>query len=330
MKTAPYWLAVVVVLASGAIAQPALPRKARPVGTQGNVGCLKAPKRVDRLEITKPGVYENYLVDGGWGGGNRVKITADGVTLRHCEVRHCAGNGVGVFGKNVVIENCKIHLCLRGTFKDQQDAHGITGRWGGVLIRNCEIHHVSGDAVQFDPDRRSSGRVVIEDCTFWTGPLPADAAGFKKGERPGENAIDTKTVPKGERSVLVVRNCHFHGWNQPAQIRNAAALNIKENVHARIEGCVLSDNEIAFRLRGPGKRGGALVEIADCAVYDTAVGVRLEDRILNLKIDRLGFGGKVGRKYHQAGGGAGAGYRNTGEHKAHALKEALEKGLLRR
>src|SRR5262245_65093068 len=74
----------------------------KPVGVQGPVGCLKKPKQVDRLQITKPGVYENYLVDSNWAGGNRVKITADDVTLRHCEIRNASGNGVGVFGKRVV------------------------------------------------------------------------------------------------------------------------------------------------------------------------------------------------------------------------------------
>src|SRR5262249_22680110 len=166
----------------------------KPVGVQGPVGCLPNPKKVERLLITKPGVYENYLVDSAWAGGNRVKITADQVTLRRCEVRNATGNGVGVFGQDVLIEHCKIHHLLAGTFKDQKDAHGITGRWGNVTVRNCEICYVSGDAVQFDPDRRSTGNVLIEDCTFRTGPLPADAAGFKKGERPGENAVDTKTM----------------------------------------------------------------------------------------------------------------------------------------
>src|SRR5947208_134471 len=121
-------------------AQPtAGPPRAKLVGVQGPVGYLANPKKVDRLLITQPGVYENYLVDSNWQGGNRVKITADHVTLRHCEIRNSTGNGVGVFGKKVTIENCKIHHCLHSTFKEQHDAHGITGRWGDVTIRNCEI-----------------------------------------------------------------------------------------------------------------------------------------------------------------------------------------------
>ena len=102
----------------------------KPVGPQGVVGCLANPKTVNRLEITKPGVYENYRVDAQGKGGNIVKITADNVTLRNCEIFNGSGNGVGVFGTNVVIENCRIHHLLKGTFQAQDDAHGITGRWG--------------------------------------------------------------------------------------------------------------------------------------------------------------------------------------------------------
>lgn len=299
------------------------------VGVQGKHGCLKDPKKVERLEIKKPGVYENYLVDGKWGTGNRVKITADNVTLRNCEIFNCGGNGVGVFAKNTLIENCKIHHCLKGTFKEQADAHGITGFWHNLTIRNCEIYYTSGDAVQFDPDRKSTGQVVIEDCTFWTGPLPADAAAFKKGERPGENAIDTKTPPKGERSTMLVRNCYFHGWNQPGQIGNIAALNLKENVLVKVEHCIFRDNEIAFRVRGPGAKGGANVEIKNCAVYDSAVGVRVEDRAENLKIERLAFGKGVGKKYHILKNQPGPGYENKGEHEAPAFEILLKDGFPR-
>ena len=258
------------------------PRKA---GATGPVGARPDAKTVHRLEITKPGVYENLVVDGRWAAGNLVKITASDVTLRNCEIHSGAGNGVGVFAPRVVIENCRIHHMLAGSFAQQQDAHGITGRWGDVVIRNCEIHHTSGDSVQFDPDRKSRGRVLIENCTFWTGPLPEDAAGFKRGETPGENAFDSKTPPDGERCRIVIRDSHLHGWQQPGQIDNMAALNLKENIHAVVEGCVFQRNEIALRVRGPGKRGGALVEVKDCAIDDCETGVRMEDRIEDLTLN---------------------------------------------
>ena len=181
--------------------------------------------------------------------------------------------------------------------------------------------------MQFDPDRQSQGKVTIEQCTFWTGPLPADAAGFKKGQRPGENAIDTKTRPTGERCELLVQGCYFHGWNQPGQIMNMAALNIKEHVHARIEQCLLRDSENALRLRGPGKRGDAWVEISDCAIYDCRVGVRIEDKIRDLKLERLGFGKGVERNLREVGGGAGPGFVNTGEYVAPPWETLLKTGF---
>jgi hypothetical protein len=196
-----------------------------------------------------------------------------------------------------------------------------------VTIRNCEIAYVSGDCIQFDPDRQSTGSVLIENCTLWTGPLPADAAGFKAGQRPGENAFDSKTPPAGPRCTVTIRNCDLRGWNQPAQINTVAALNIKENVQARVERCVFRDNEVALRLRGPGARGGALVEFVDCAIYDTKVGVRMEDQIRDLKIRRLGFGSGVERKYHVVGGAAGPGFENTGEYAAPPAEQLLQQGF---
>ncbi|MDP7010132.1 MAG: hypothetical protein QF685_02030, partial [Verrucomicrobiota bacterium] len=70
-----------------------MPLLAAPLGPQGIIGTKANPKRVARLQITKGGVYENYLVDSNWAGGNRVKITADNVTLRNCEIRNASGNG---------------------------------------------------------------------------------------------------------------------------------------------------------------------------------------------------------------------------------------------
>lgn len=324
MRTTSQLLSMSVWLPLLAASQSA--RAENAVGTRGKVGCGKNPKRVTRLQITKPGVYENYLVDSAGAGGNRVKISADNVTLRNCEIRNATGNGVGVFGKNVTIENCRIHHLLHSTFKKQHDAHGITGRWSNVTIRNCEIYYVSGDCVQFDPSRKSAGKVLIENCTLWTGPLPADAAGFKKGERPGENAFDSKTPAKGPRCQLVVRNCVMYGWNQPGQIRNIAALNLKENVDATIENCLFRDNEICFRLRGRTRRGEARVTIKNCAIFDSAVGIRMEDNLRNLTIRNLAFGGKVGRKYRKVGRGSFPGYDNRGETTATSYESILKNG----
>ena len=320
-------LPTVLLLCLAPILRSGTTRAENAIGVRGEVGCRENPRQVDRLQITRPGVYENYLVDSEWAGGNRVKITADDVTLRNCEIRNATGNGVGVFGRNVTIENCRIHHLLASTYRDQHDAHGITGRWQNVTIRNCEIYYVSGDCVQFDPDRKSTGKALIENCTFWTGPLPAAAAGFQRGERPGENAFDSKTPPEGPRCELIMRNCLMYGWNQPGQIGNMAALNLKEHVQATIENCLFRDNEICFRVRGPTGRGDARVTINNCAIFDSQVGVRMEQNIRDLTIRNLAFGEKVDRKYHQVGGGPVPGYTNRSESAAGSFDAIHKAGV---
>ncbi len=260
-------------------------------GTLGPVGCGPIRKVVQRLVIDRPGVYENYLVDGQWGDHTLVQIKADGVVLRNCEIRNGTRNAVTVYAKDVVIEGCKIHHALAGSFQQQKDAHGITGRPIRLVIRNCDIGLVSGDAIQFDPGRGVWDEVLIEHCTLWTGPLPEDAAAFRRGQRPGENALDTKQIATNPRSRITVRNCLMYGWNQPAQINNAAALNLKNHIAATVENCVFRDNEIALRLRGQiDERGGAQVSISNCAVYDSQYALRIEDRPERVQVQRLGMG----------------------------------------
>ena len=321
MKPPLAWLACAFLASTAPVAAQST------IGTVGRIGCLEHPKEVNRLEITRPGVYENFRVDGEWARGNLVKITADDVTLRNCEIFNGAGNAIGVFATRVVIENCVIHHMLSGTFEDQHDAHGVAGHWGDVTIRNCDIGLISGDCVQFDPDRVSGGSLTIEGCHLWTGPLPSAAAAFAAGQRPGENALDTKTRPDGPRCSLTMLRCLMHGFNQPAQISTVAALNLKENVDALVRECVFHDNEVAFRVRGPGARGGARVTIADCAIYDTRLGVRAEDAIEWLDIDGLGFGAGVVERVRFVNGKAGSGFTIRGEHDAPPMDELLRRGF---
>jgi hypothetical protein len=326
-NTAVVSIAAVAAMSAWCGSDAARAQAFKPVGTSRTIGAPAGAKIVKRLQITEPGVYENLIVDGEGASGNLVKITAPNVTLRNCEIRNAAGNGVGVFASPVRIENCRIHHMLAGSFGDQKDAHGITGRWGDVVIRNCDISYTSGDSIQFDPDRASGGKVMIEDCRLWTGPLPADAAGFKKGERPGENGVDTKTRADGPRCELVIKNCHVFGWNQPAQINNCAALNLKENVDAVVTHCVFSDNEIGLRVRGPGSRGGAHVTVVDCAVYQCGTGIRAEDKIEQLQIDRLAFGVGVTKKIQFAGGKPSGGGPTLGDLVAPGLETLLRDGF---
>ena len=298
----------------------------KPVGADANVGCRDNPKKVQRLSIKEPGVYENYLVDGEWVDRILVKIQTDNVTLRNCEIRNGRHNGISIYAKNVLIENCKIHHLLAGTFRDQEDAHGIDGQPTNLVIRNCEIYYVSGDCLQFDPSRNPWDNVLIENCTMWTGPLPADAAGFRRGERPGENAVDTKQRKSNPRSRITIKNCLMVGWGD-GQISNQAALNLKNHVQVDVIGCVLADNDICFRLRGDtGEYGGALVNVQDCAVYRSQTAVRLEDALENLKITRLGIGEGIQRKY-QVVAGEPRGYVNQGEFTPPPYATAIRTGV---
>ena len=297
------------------------------VGVRGHVGCLANPKQVQRLLITKPGVYENYRIDGAWINRNLVKIKSDNVTLRNCEIFNGKHNAIVVYGKNVVIDSCKIHHLLKGTFKDQQDAHGISGRPNRLVIRNCEIYATSGDSVQFDPDRGPWTDVTIENCTFWTAPLKKAAAGFRAGERPGENALDTKQLKTNARSRVTIRDSLFYGWGQ-GQIQNQAALNIKENVFVTVQGCVLHSNDICFRLRGDtGPRGGATVQIKDCAIYNSLTGLRMEDAIQDLRIEGLAVGHDI-KQVYQVVKRLGKGCTNVGERKAQPMPEAIKFGVV--
>jgi hypothetical protein len=306
-------------------------RAAEPaIGTRGIVGCGLNPTRIQRLSLSKAGVYENLLVDGEWVEGTLVKITADDVTLRNCEIRRGKHNAVTINARNVTIDSCRIHHLLAGTFDDQKDAHGITGSPTNLVVRNCDIGLTSGDSIQFDPGRSPWDNVLIENCTLWTGPLPADAAGFKKGERPGENAVDTKQKTANPRSKITIRNCLLYGWRQPGQIGNLAALNLKNHVEARVENCLFRDNEICLRVRGgTGEYGGARVTVENCAVYESAVAVRAEDGIPDLKLIRLGLGAGVKSRLVRAGGGTGAGFVDQGAWEAPNLETALQGGLAR-
>jgi hypothetical protein len=284
-------------------------------GLTGEVGPRGAAPTRGPIEIrTKGATLENVVVDAEFAERDAVRVLADGVTIRHCEIRNGRRDGVEVYAKDVTIDSCRIHHLLNGTFKDQADAHGITGAPTRLTIRNCEIFYVSGDSVQFDPDRGAWTDVVIENCEFWTGPLPEDAAGFKKGEQPGENALDTKQRAANERSKIVIRNSVFHGWKKGGQIGNLSALNLKNHVEAKVENCVFTDNEIALRLRGGrGALGGAQVTVDRCLFYAGDVAIRSEDKIENLKVFDCGYGSDIERRFIRD---VGAGFETRGEHEA--------------
>ena len=126
---------------------------------------------------------------------------------------------------------------------------------------------------------------------------------------------------------MKIFRCLMHGFNQPAQISNAAALNLKENVDAEVKECVFYDNQVAFRVRGPNVRGGAHVSIADCAIYDTQLGVRAENKIEQLNIVGLGFGRGVGERIKFVNGKPDSSFENQGEYTAPAMETLLKNGF---
>lgn len=289
-------------------------------GLTGVVGAPAGSPTVKMLRIDSSGVYENLIVDGEWGDFDLVRIKADSVILRNCTIRNGLRDAVEVYGQNVRIENCKIHHVLKGTFEDQQDAHGITGRPRNLTIINTEVAYVSGDAIQFDPSRKIEpypwDNVLVENCFLWTGPLDADYAGFKKGERPGENAFDSKTHPDQPRARITFKNCLLKGWGH-GQIGNGAAMNFKEKIQAVVDNCVFVENDIAFRCRGT--RGSAWATLRNVTVYQTTRVFRLEHKVQNMNIFHMAYGEGVKNKITRAAGGEGKGYVNQGERTAPTL-----------
>jgi hypothetical protein len=294
-------------------------------GLIGPVGARTDARRVQTLRIDRPGVYENILVDGEWIAEDLVRITADDVVLRNCTIRHGRRDALEIYARNVRIENCHIHHVLAGTYRAEHnfDAHGITGRPLNLTIVNTEISHVSGDALQFDPGRKAEpyawDNVRVEHCWLWTGPLDRDYADFKRGERPGENAFDSKVAPAGPRARITILNTLMQGWGHGA-IDNGAALNLKESIQAVVERCVFVENDIAFRCRGAGgNRASAWVIVRDCTVYRTSRVFRLESGVENVKIHNLALGEGIGREYDRAPG-PGAGFEVQGSRTAPPLR----------
>jgi len=153
------WFCISVLLGSGQTTAGAGDDYA---GLIGAVGAPEGSPVVRMLRIDSSGVYENLIVDGEWGDFDLVRIRADRVVLRNCTVRNGLRDAVEVYGRDVRIENCKIHHVLKGTFEDQQDAHGITGRPLNLTIRKdgarAQEHKVQGKGLH-------AGRYRVRDAS---------------------------------------------------------------------------------------------------------------------------------------------------------------------
>lgn len=258
---------------------------------------------------------EELIVDRAKESGDAVRVrNAHDVVLRNMEVRNGVSDGIdGTDVDGLLIEGLTIHHFLAGSFTDQRDAHGIVvSATQGITIRDTEIHHVSGDSFQADPNRDPAVTtdIVIERCHFWTSPLLEDFNGlWFAGERPGENAIDTKVATtnweSAERMRITVRDTVAHGWVRDGYISNRAVFNMKEKVEAVFDGVTVYDSEIAFRLRGT--RGNANTTLKNAVVYEVEKAVRAEDDLSNLKVLNSTFGDQIGQTVQFAGGDGGKG-----------------------
>jgi hypothetical protein len=237
--------------------------------------------------------FDGLIMDGQFGSDDIIEINGNGdyTHLLNCEIRNGLKDGIDLSSADyVTIENCQIHHMLAGTYTNQQDAHGIaaTGE-KNLTIRGCHIFYVTGDCFQTDPNRGLPlwDNVLIEDCQLWTGPLPVGAAGWNAGEVPGENAVDTKINPDSVntsyRPKITLRNVESYGF-EPGFINNRAAFNIKEKVECEISNVKVYSCEIAFRLRGPGSRGGAYVTIINAIAFNNDKVFRTEDDLELLHI----------------------------------------------
>jgi parallel beta helix pectate lyase-like protein len=278
---------------------PTLLISVKSAGSRGSV-TVTAPGRV--LTVSHPYfAIDGLVLDGQYGQDDLVRVTAAATrfTLRNTEVRRSGNDAIDMGAvQDVLIENSLIHHALNPA-GGRTDAHGIVG--GAVqrlTIRNTEIHTFSGDGIQVDAGRSAPGwnDVTIEGCRIWLAPLASAENGFAAGTVTGENAVDTKSSASYARARITIRNTETWGFRWPTVGSNIAAFNLKENIDALVDGAIVHDSEIAFRVRGPGSTGsGAWVRIQNAVIHDVSSGFRYEDNIENLKIRNVTIGSNVTR-----------------------------------
>jgi hypothetical protein len=240
---------------------------------------------------------DGLILDGQYGEDDTVRVAdeANSLVLRRVEVRRSGRDCVDMAGpSDVRFDAVRIHHCLdaRG---GRRDAHGIVaGAVRRLAIRHAEIHTFSGDGIQVDPGRAAPGwsDVTIESSRIWLAPLPEPANGFAAGTVPGENALDTKTMARGPRAALYLRDVEAWGF-EGGLIRNMAAFNLKERVDVTIDGATVHHSEIAFRVRGAGD-AGASVDLQNIVLHHVGTGIRYEDDVARLRVRHMTAGRSVG------------------------------------
>ncbi len=259
-------------------------------------------------------VVEDLVIDHQKDASDAIRLRdARQCTLRNLEIRNGTRDAIDANGADgLLVESVHIHHFLNGTFGSLDDSHGVAlTDTDGATIRDANIHHVSGDSVQVDPNRvpgAISNNIRIEDATLWTGPLDADFnAGWQRGDNPGENALDTKVLKSGfenePRMVITLVNVTAYGWSAIAQLNNRAAFNLKEKIAANLDRITVYDSEIAFRVRG--SLGNANTTIANAVIYDVDVAIRAETDLAELDVYNSTFGNGIGTILNTVNGAGG-------------------------
>lgn len=252
--------------------------------------------KIEGRQITISGI----VFDSQYADCTTVYAKGENIRLLDCEILRAGsidgprgGDGVQFHDSSqCLVENCAIHHCLASKSGERVDSHGIRITHShGITIRDCNIHMISGDCVQVDPNREIWDNIVIQGCTLRGGKVPdKDPLAhprFAAGSYTAENAIDTK-CPKQGRPKLTISDCTVSEFRGP--IGNAAAFNIKENCDATIDRCTISDSVIGLRLRGPAK-----VTVTNCVLFDNDTHCRYEDKIPQLHLLHCTFGSFTGK-----------------------------------
>jgi hypothetical protein len=261
-------------------------------------------------------VIEDLIIDHQKADSDAIRIRGgQHCVIRNAEIRNGTRDGIDADAADgLLVEDVEIHHFLNGFFGSEDDGHGVAvTNTVGITVRRANIHHVSGDSFQSDPNRSPgniSDNIVIEDSILWTAPLSEDFnAGWSAGDSPGENAVDTKVLSSGYeneiRMDISLLNVTAFGWTTVPEMSNRAAFNLKEKINAVVDRVTVYDSEIAFRIRGGS--GNADTLITNTVIYDVQTAVRAEDDLTNLRIYNTTFGNGITQQLQYAGGDAGAG-----------------------